>query len=327
MKELTHLTWDNFESSIIVEGENRVHRVSDAPRVEIFSDGERGRIGLWLHVAEEEPIPESLKKMSLLSFTYCQKEGEIGIETAIQNQALFRHFYAFALAVADRVLLEEIPPVAALGVEVGNLADLLESRKVLSPERQRGLLGELLVLERVLSSEGIAGLHAWVGPMGEPHDFRICDTEFEVKSTIRTRRIHTINSVQQLLPSEGYDLYVISILLAPPGKDVGFSLVEKVSQLRARVSADQWARERLEQSLNDVGYDTSEEQFYDQKYLLRRPMAVCQVNAPLPALTPQSLSMAVGTAYGRIEELHYDVNLEGIEHEEPTKEFVKAFPY
>ena len=53
-------------------------------------------------------------------------------------------------------------------------------RPPLSEERQRGLIGELLVLEAMVGA-GIDGVAAWEGPDRDRHDFRTTSIAIEVK--------------------------------------------------------------------------------------------------------------------------------------------------
>ena len=59
----------------------------------------------------------------------------------------------------------------AVNAAVANLRNLLAARTRLSEEQQRGLLGELLLLERLLLEHGPTALEWWLGPAAEQHDF------------------------------------------------------------------------------------------------------------------------------------------------------------
>ena len=55
---------------------------------------------------------------------------------------------------------------------------------LLSPEEQKGLLGELLVLERILlpRMDAASAVTAWRGPLGAPKDFEIARVAIEAKT-------------------------------------------------------------------------------------------------------------------------------------------------
>jgi hypothetical protein len=55
-----------------------------------------------------------------------------------------------------------------------------------------GLYGELVILERLLLAG--YGLDCWVGAAKEVHDFRLADSDLEVKTTTANSREHACNS-------------------------------------------------------------------------------------------------------------------------------------
>ena len=89
---------------------------------------------------------------------------------------------------------------------------------VLSGERQRGLVAELLLLRRLLQlgREHSVGsqvvLDRWWGPVGGKRDFAAVGISIEVKSTALNTRTHHIASIDQLDPmSPGEQVYVYSV--------------------------------------------------------------------------------------------------------------------
>ena len=89
---------------------------------------------------------------------------------------------------------------------------------VLSGERQRGLVAELLLLRRLLQlgREHSVGsqvvLDRWWGPVGGKRDFAAVGISIEVKSTALNTRTHHIASIDQLEPmSPGEQVYVYSV--------------------------------------------------------------------------------------------------------------------
>ena len=89
---------------------------------------------------------------------------------------------------------------------------------VLSGERQRGLVAELLLLRRLLllgREHGVGSqvvLDRWWGPVGGKRDFAAVGISIEVKSTALNTRTHHIASIDQLDPmSPGEQVYVYSV--------------------------------------------------------------------------------------------------------------------
>ena len=89
---------------------------------------------------------------------------------------------------------------------------------VLSVERQRGLVAELILLRRLLqlgrehSVSSQVVLDRWWGPVGGKRDFAAVGISIEVKSTALNTRTHHIASIDQLDPmSPGEQVYVYSV--------------------------------------------------------------------------------------------------------------------
>jgi Putative PD-(D/E)XK family member, (DUF4420) len=326
MKKRAYMSWENFASTIIVQGERRTYKVSASPRVDFFWDGVAKRVGLWLETGANAALTPELLKLSFVSLTIVNFGSQRALEISTASKSLRRQFYHFAVAVAERMLSGRVSAVVAVTAELQCFAELLAERPVLGIERQIGLLGELLFLERLANTRGIQMLDGWVGPDSEPHDFRIGTREFEVKTTVAPKRVHVINGGEQLVPSKGCSLFVLSILLGPPGAAVGFSLADKVHDLERLFASDAARTDRFLAALEKDGLHMPDLPHYGHQYSLRRALAVVPVDKKFPALTRPAIQKAMGTMSQRIESLQYAVNLEGLENEEGTPLFSAAVP-
>lgn len=327
MKNLRHLSWDNFRASICVRNEQRVHRVSATPLVEIFSDGIQNRIGIWLQASENSAIPEEILKLAFISAQIIKRKKQTILEISNSRPALQRQFYYFAIAVAERMVVDDKSAIEAVRLEIQCFEDLLLEISLLSIERQIGLLGELIFLERLTTKMGLEALDAWIGPLGEPHDFRIQKQEFEIKTTFKPHRIHTIHGAEQLVPSNGCSLYLVSILLGPPGASAGFSLTEKIKTVAALFQSNPAYRDRFAENLEAAGFRDDDGRHYTRRFIIRRPIAVSLVDKLFPALTRSAIYKVLGDRSTRIESVQYDVNIEGLESEEGTPRFVSVLPF
>jgi hypothetical protein len=316
-----HLSWENFRSSVLVKGQQRVHRVAASPKVEIFGDGSGNRIGLWLEAPPDTVVPTELSRLAFIITRSVNHEGRHFLEVSTTSTALQRQFYHFATAVSERVLVEKKPAVEAMMLELQCFTDLLESKSLLGTERQLGLIGELIFLERLMQKSSIVALDAWIGPLGEPHDFRVQASEFEVKTTISPHRTHTINGSEQLVPSSGCNLSIISVLIGPAGGNSGFTLSEKVESLSKSLTPIAGRLQQFTAALEACGLFRSELAHYTRRFVMRRPLALVHVDTNFPAITRPVIQNALGTLAARVESLQYDVNLEGLEHEDGTSEF------
>lgn len=83
---------------------------------------------------------------------------------------------------------------------------LVAGRKLVTRESAAGLLGELILLNRLLAASPSAW-ETWMGPLEARHDFRNGDHAIEVKTSLRAqRRIVEIAAIDQLLEPDGGDL-------------------------------------------------------------------------------------------------------------------------
>ena len=319
-----HLSWENFRSTVFVRGQQRVHRVTDSPCIEVFGDGVGNRIGIWLEISPGTVVPPELSKLALIRTRTVHQKGRDFLEVATATPSLQRQFYHFAVAVAERVIVEKRPAIEAVSLELQCFTDLLEEKPILGIERQIGLVGELLFLERLIDKRGLSALDAWLGPIGEPHDFRLEAREFEVKTTVSPHRIHTIHGMEQLVASQGCALYLVSVLLGPSGASKGFSLSEKVAELSARFASVAARLNQFTAALESCGFRDSDSGQYTRRFAVRRPMGLVRVDESCPAITRPVIQAALGPLATRIESLQYDVSVEGLEREDGTAEFEAA---
>ena len=323
------MSWENFSKAIMVEDEQRTYRVSESPRIDFFWDGQRKCVGFLLETSADTVLAPELVKLAIIAMDVVKKENVHFLKITTTSTALRRQFYHFAVAVSERLLSEKRSALDAVTIELECFDDLLAERPVLSRERQIGLLGELLFLDRLIQCGGVQMLDGWVGPQNEPHDFRFDMREFEVKTTIAPRRIHIVNGTEQLIASKDCTLFIFSIVLGPPDglASSNFSLADKVRDVESRFVADSTRRRRFNEALEIVGIRTADLVHYGHKYSLRRPLAVIPVDDQFPALTRSTIQQAFGPLFQRIESIQYAVNVEGLEYEEGTSQFSNAIPF
>jgi hypothetical protein len=327
MKHRKYLSWENFLVTVLVKDQQRVHRISRSPLIEVFWDGHTKTVGLWVQNTGADVIPDSARRLTSVSIEAIERYGLPTLEIRTTSSLVNREFYLFANAIADRILETGQPADEAVAVELACFGTLFEQKRILSIERQIGLLGELLFLERILSVDGPDALEAWIGPQGEPHDFRIMNNEFEVKTSAGTRRIHTINNLAQLIPSPGSSLFIMSILLGAPGKDSGFSLAGKIESIDDSLQSSSTHQHQFKSALESLGYLPADHSHYERRFTLRQPLAVVPVDNKFPSITSEFLSTMLGKEAYRIDSLIYDVNIEGLESHEATSLFQSVFPY
>ncbi len=129
----------------------------------------------------------------------------------------------------------------------------------LSRAQLRGLIGELLILEReLLPMLGPdPAVSAWTGPLGTSQDFRLPDgLKLEVKALDRHSDRVQINGLDQL-DGGGDPLQLVVVRLEDTGNDAvgAVTAARLVAQIRARLSQAPAALQTFETLLRFVGWN------------------------------------------------------------------------
>jgi hypothetical protein len=167
----------------------------------------------------------------------------------------------------------------------------------LSPEEQKGLIGELLVIERhLLPHIGCAdAVSAWGGPLGAPKDFAIGRGCIEVKARRGAAPPHVkISSESQLDESDigALLLYVVDLDRAPSDAPGCFSLNEVALRVRDMIAGlDQGALEAFEGLLAASGFRWADD--YTDVLWLEGAHRVYRVTDGFPRITASQLCAGV----------------------------------
>ena len=168
---------------------------------------------------------------------------------------------------------------------------------LLSPEEQKGLLGELFVLERLLlpSMDASSAVTAWRGPLGAPKDFEIARVAIEAK----TRRGGATPSLsitsESQLDERGVDslfLHVVELDEAPTDATDGVTLHDVAERIRGRLlSLDPGSSGILETRLSASGY--REEDDYSGHRWLEGATRIYLVTGNFPRITSGEIRSGV----------------------------------
>ena len=140
----------------------------------------------------------------------------------------------------------------------------------LSPERQRGLFGELFFLRSILmgAMPHSDALHAWVGPDGAPQDFAFGTAAVEVKTTILAHpQLLRITSERQLDTIGLHHLALFQLSLDARER-AGQTLPDLVAEIRKRLQP-QTVRDQFDDRLFDAGYLDAQAGQYRIGYTVR----------------------------------------------------------
>lgn len=317
-----HLEWRHFRE-LIEQGVPAVQLVSGSPEVSVFVDEAGSRIGLRTPVSpgsELDPSP-----VAEIQVAQVMTGGRPCLEVSTRTSALFGEFYALLEDLADRMQLQGQAPQAAFRDTLINWRALLRPTERMSDEQRLGLFGELIVLDRILGSHGPASLASWTGPMGEPHDFRLGSNEIEVKTTSSRKRHHLISSVEQLEPSPGRQLYLLSVQLEPAGNEAGLALPELVDLVRTKLTQGSGDRDVFETSLLVAWrYSDVHAPLYRERFQLRTPVTLMEVSDDFPRITPSFVADLPSA--DRITDVQYRISVDGFGHVDGTPEFEAILP-
>lgn len=314
--------WDTTLRDYIRPGLPHITAVRTSPGIHLFTDPAPPRVGLRFEV----PATTSAAEPSLLEQVAISDviiEGRRYLEIASTAPLLFESFYGLAAQVISTVLAGT-PPAQALNGAVADWEALIRQAAVLSEERQAGLFGELLFLERLIAGGVKDAVATWVGPDRQAHDFRWGKLEFEVKTTSGAARVHTINGLTQLMPSPNCRLFLISTQLTDAGTG-GRALPELVGSLRGGLTTLQ--RAEFDRRLDLAGYLGRHAAHYRRRRRLRSDPILIEVGPGVPRLTPAAL-IALPDIYtaSRIRNAVYDIDVGGLGHADGTPEFHAVIP-
>ncbi len=141
----------------------------------------------------------------------------------------------------------------------------------LTIERQKGLIGELLLFNSLLDEEYSidALLESWTGPDFNDKDFRFGSFGIEVKLTSSKVPKVKISSERQLDNENLTKLYLV-LYVVEEVKDKGFSLNSIIEQIRTKINNNQNALKFFNERLLLVGYFDEDFENYNRQYAFRK---------------------------------------------------------
>lgn len=172
---------------------------------------------------------------------------------------------------------------------------LLESQKsgLLDEETRKGLLGELLFLQILLSKveSNLEIIQGWCGADRAAQDFIYTDIWYEIKSLIASANSVKISSLEQLAcPFKG-ELIIMRIEKVPPDRVGGVSLNEVVSTIEHILAYDIVAIDLFRTKLSAYGYMDLPE--YSQQKYYHSATQHYRIDENFPKLTSQSVSKQI----------------------------------
>ena len=175
----------------------------------------------------------------------------------------------------------------------------------LGDEEQKGLIGELTVLEGHLLPILGAGdaVRCWTGPLDAPRDFEISRIHVEAKARSSGISQVTISSERQLESGDCDTLFlhVTEVVSATEGAPSAFTVTEFANRIRSVIAGhDMVAVDLFEERLNAVGFDWNDD-YSDKPWLIGRE-SLYDVREGFPRIT--SVMFPVG-----VDNVRYAVSL------------------
>ncbi len=176
----------------------------------------------------------------------------------------------------------------------------------LSIERQKGLIGELLLFNSMLDEEYSidALLESWTGPDFNDKDFRFGSCGIEVKLTSSKVPKVKISSERQLDNENLTKLYLV-LYVVEEVKDKGFSLNAIIEQIRIKINNNQNALKFFNERLLLVGYFDDDIENYNCQYAFKK-RKIYEVNNDFPRLVASDLPIG-------LFDTKYNIELSAIE--------------
>lgn len=179
-------------------------------------------------------------------------------------------------------------------------------RPPLSLEEQRGLFGEIYVLDKLHDLTEGTILEAWKGPLNGLHDFESDRMNLEIKTTTREPPVIRVSLIEQLTPLKSKNFFLIVVQMA--GQDSGMSLVNLIENVRERISVDESNLKTYEDKLKRARYQKQHELYYGTKFSIRNVL-FCPIDDDSPVLR----SEIIGRVPGTVTRIGYDLNISGLE--------------
>lgn len=171
------------------------------------------------------------------------------------------------------------------------------SDRRLSPNQQKGLIGELLVLESLLLPRLSAAdaVSSWKGPLGAPKDFEIGRVAIEAKARRGAATPFIALSSEHQLDTSGVDtlfLHVAELDDAPSDARTSVSVSDVVRRVRGRIlEADNAAVEPFDSLVLAAGY--RDEDDYSDSLWVEGPSSLYEVVEGFPRITSDQVMSGV----------------------------------
>ena len=224
----------------------------------------------------------------------------------VDDPALLRPGFDFLVAVCRRMSDHGEELQVAAEAQLDAWRELVAAITDTQPNAAIGVLGELAFLRASLE----LGHHAscWVGMTSGEIDFRFGGLECEIKTSTGSHHDHVIHGDNQLAPSPGAELVLVSILVAPAEHGLGTSIDQLVGDLSKRGLQ----RSALEAQLAGSRNVNVADPIARQGFVLRSVPQGFAVGMGFPALTADAVRVLYPAEGHRVRDIRYRLRLDGL---------------
>lgn len=242
---------------------------------------------------------------------------------SISNSELFEYFYAFSTYIDDEFTTSDSGLESSIKSTTKKWKELTKE-ELSRDDIEKGLLGELWVLDKLIEVLGSEAIQDWRGSDGDRHDFRFGNKELEVKTTSSSERTHYISSINQLEPSVDCLLTLISLQISPTRAKTKNLTVKKLkTKISKRINSPDYQtlfNLKLQDYVND---HVSLVDTMNTSYVFASdPMAI-DVDESFPKISNEEYTAL--EAHTRISDLKYRLNVDGLGVKCDTFDYWKLF--
>lgn len=187
----------------------------------------------------------------------------------------------------------------------------------LSPEKQRGLYGELYFLRLLLSNNrGLKEkINSWRGAFSANQDFAINETAVEVKTTRGRGNTVFISNEMQLDFSNWERLYLCVISVNESAGN-NRTLRRIIEDIVSKIASDQKTVENFEEKLELAGIELDEIEAYDEVEYFVRNIKFYEVRGDFPVITKDTIKTEA------ISETKYRLDISGCKEYQIDQEVI-----
>lgn len=198
-------------------------------------------------------------------------------------------------------------------------SDFLKNKKsdILSEEKIKGLIGELLFMKHVNKNYSMANIvEFWIGPDGAPQDFNINNSAIEVKcqsgGSTPTVTISSENQLVSQLPN--LFLYIVTLGKTTSDSPELINLPILISEIKSALALNAKVLHVFEDNLMNLGYYNSDK-YFEYNYIVSAEQ-VFKVQEGFPRICAATLIPGVKKVTYKIELLEcseFEIDINGWE--------------